>query len=634
MAKDPDERWQTARDLMLELRWILEASDQREAPARVVDRRSVPAKFWILTALLLASVTIPFALTHFRTPSGELPAVRSYILPPENWSFSIASFRLIGSVAVSPDGRRLAFVAMSKDGKLMLWLRDLNSLTAQPLAGTESGLDPFWSPDSRSIGFFAFGKLKKIDASGRPPQTLCDAGLPRGASWNRDGMVLFASGLTGPIYRISASGGVPTPITNLDASRRETSHGNPYFLPDGRHFLYRAKSSAAERRTAVYVGSVDSEKPRLVLQGGSNAIYTPPGYLPAVHNGTLMGHPFDVNQLKLAGEPFPVADHVAFDISNRRSVFTASENGVLAYLGDTILGGSQLRWCDRSGNPGSIVGEETNYYRWPRISPDGKKVAVEVAESSTGNSHAWIYDLERSTRTRLTFEPFSEGNVCWSPHGEEVLFSSNRKGEFHHLYKKASNGVGNEELVVESEGQKYAHSWSADGRYIAYNRSKSKTDLDFDLWIAPLFGDRKPFPFLQTEFDGHLPAFSPDGRWLAYESRQSGKSEIYVASFPTPNTKLQVSTAGGSTPRWRRDGKELFYLALDNKMMAADIMRTDSTLKVGAVRPLFQVRAVREWDGSYDVSPDGQSFLINTIPEQALSTPITLVLKWTAGLKR
>ncbi len=610
---------------------IAQAGTPAGLPVAVVRRHKIRDGIWIAAAVLLTAATVALALAYFRIRPAEVTAVRSYILPPENSSVLLSNFSA-GPVAVSPDGRRLAVVGRGAPGRSMLWVRPLNSLSAQLLAGTEGASEPFWSYDSRSIGFFAGEVLRKIDASGGPPQTLCEGLLPTpgGGSWNRDGIILFGTEF-GVIHRVAAEGGVPIPVTKLDPSRKEISHRWPYFLPDGRHFLYFTTNTAMDEQSGAYIGSLDSEKPRFLLRTESNAIYAPPGYLLTVRDRTLMAYPFDAKQLKVTGDALPVVENVAVNMNGRRGAFSVSENAVVAYLGGAH--GSQLIWFDRSGKQGEQLGEHASY-KWPQISPDGQKVAVGIADPRTGNQDVWVYDVQRGMRTRLTFEDSQENIPIWSPDGSRIAFASDRTGRFD-LYQKASSGVGRDELVVSSEGEKYPHSWSPDGRYIGYNRYDLKAG--YRSWIVPLFGDRKPFAFFRSELVGGFqgfPAFSPDGRWLAYTSDESGRLEVFVAPFPTPSTKLQVSTAGGMVPRWRRDGGELFYLALDRKVMAAELTETNSSLKVSAVRPLFHARSVGPGDGPYDVSADGQRFLVNTVPEQAASAPITVVQNWTAGLKR
>ncbi len=622
MAKDPDARWQTARDLLLELRWIAGGAGlvQIAPPAR--------QNTWltgVLVLLLLGALTI--AVQLFREKPPEVHAVRSFILPPENASFLFTGLATAGPVTVSPDGQRLSFVA-ARDGKKLLWVRRLDALTAQPLAGTEGALQPFWSPDSRFLGFFAEGKLKKIDASGGAALTVCEASTGRGGTWNRDGVILFAPDITGAIYRVSAAGGVVSPTTTQANASSEASHRWPRFLPDGRHFLYLATSAPAFRGTesaAIYVASLDSKERKLLLRIGSNVDYAQ-GHLLYLRDRTLMAQPFDTRRLATTGDAFPVAERIQFDPVGSEGVFSVSENGVLAYQ-TADESGSQLRWFDRNGKPGGVLGEPD---RWIglQLSTDGKKVAGGVWRN--GNQDIWIYDVTRGLPTRFTFDPAQEAGAVWSPDDSRIVFSSARRGHFD-LYQKAANGVGDENLLLQSNADKTASSWSPDGRFVLYDTYDPKTR--FDVWVLPMFGDRNPFPLLQGEFNERYAQFSPDGRWMAYTSDESGKPEIYVVPFPGPGGKRQISRQGGFQPRWRRDGKEIFYL-YNAQLLAAEVNGNGSTFEVGTVRSLFQGRSLITGGGySYDVSPDGQRFLLNFLGGQNSAAPITLVTNWTADLK-
>ncbi len=632
LGKDPDERWQTAHDLMLELKWIAEGGSQAGLPAPVIARRKSREKLaWALSAVLLLAALLATA-AYLRLALRPARIFRTYVLPPEKSAFVVLGANA-GPAVVSPDGRRLAFVARGPGGKSVLWVRPLDALTAQPLAGTENASVPFWSPDSRWLGFFADSKLRKIGASGGPPQALCDAPNGRGGSWSQEGTVVFSPNFDDPLYRVPAAGGVATPVAKLDQSRQENSHRWPYFLPDGRHFLYWARSGSVEYN-GTYVGSLDGQEPKLVLRGNSDAVYAPPGYLLFVRDRSLMAQPFDARSMLASGDAFPVAEQVRVNAGAYKALFSVSQNGVLAYHGAAgTAAGSQLRWFDRTGKEGATVGEPA-VYLYQQLSPNGQKLAAAIADS-TGNYDIWVYDLSRGVKTRLTFAVSIESSPIWSPDGMRIAFASNRKGQFD-IYQKAANGIGEEEALLETSAEERPMSWSSDGRYIAYIRKEMQGKTKWDVWVLPLFGDRKPFPLLQSEFDELHPAFSPDGRWLAYTSNESGTNEVYVRPFPGGGGKWQVSTRGGSQPRWRRDGKELFYLAADNKLMAVEIKEKGASLEIGNVQPLFQARpvSVLTFGAVYDASADGRRFLINSATEQESSEPITLVINWTAALHR
>ncbi len=631
LAKDPDERWQTAHDVMLQLEWIAEGGSQAGVPAPVVARRRSRERIAWAVVAVLGLLAVTFAAALFLRPAPDARAIRSFLLPPEKASFSFVGTGG-GPPAVSPDGRRLAFVASTSDGKSLLWVRPLDALSAQPLTGTEGASYPFWSPDSRFLGFFADGKLKKVEASGGPPLTLCDAPQGRGGTWNRDGVIVFTPDVSSPLFRVSAAGGEATPITQLDQSHHETTHRWPYFLPDGRHFVYLARgpaSASESEANAIYVASLDSKERKLVLHASSNAAYAP-GYLLFVRETTLMVQPFDAKRLQLTGDAFPIAEQIQFDPPISRGVFSVSENGILAYQTGSAQTGSQLLWFDRSGKQIGALGDASALQFSPRISPDRQRVAVELFEPHSRNLDVWVYDVARGMRTRFTFDPAFDRRPVWSPDGSRIIFASNRKGH-QDLYQKASSGAANEELLFESNLDKSPTSWSSDGRFLVYH-STGDPNTKLDLWVLPLVGDRKPIPFLRTPFEEWDGQFSPDGRWIAYASNESGRDEIYAAPFPGPGGKFQLSTSGGTLPRWRRDGKELFYLSLDNKLMAAEVKEKGSTLEVGAVRALFETRPQRP-GFVYDVSPDGQRFLIATTFSEKNSLPVALVVNWTAGLR-
>jgi len=480
------------------------------------------------------------------------------------------------------------------------------------------------------LGFFAEGKLKKIEVSGGPTITLCNAPLARGGAWNRDGAIVFAPDSAGALQQVSASGGVASAVTKLDEGRGELTDRWPYFLPDGQHFLYlRRGIISSESQTGIYVGSLASKESRLLLRAASNVAYAQ-GYLLFLREGTLMAQAFDAKHLETSGDAFVIAEQVQSEPSMARGVFAASENGVLAYQTGTVRSGSRLAWFDRNGKGLDLLGDMA-LYEYPRLSADGKRVTVTIVDPQNGNQDVWIYEVGRGLRTRFTVDPADERSPAWSHDGSRIVFASNRKGHFD-LFQKASSGIGSDELLLESGLDKYPLSVSPDERFLMYSVTDPKTKLD--LWVLPLGGDRKSFPFLQTEFNETDSQFSPDGRWIAYSSDESGRTEIYVAPFPGPGGKQQISTSGGRRPEWRGDGREIIYLATDNKLMSAEVISREPSLIVGAVRPLFDVHASLEDVGVYDVTTDGQRFLINTIAEQKASAPITLVINWTADLKR
>jgi len=631
LNKDPRQR---LRD-MGEARIILADALSGAAPAEpVAAQRRGPLSdirvAWSVAAVLLVAALALGAFAYFRRAQEDTRTTRFFVSLPDKSGLAEEGTVIpgqTGPLSVSPDGRRIAFVAGSADGKYLLWVRSLDTLTAQALAATDGASSPFWSPDDRFLGFFAGGKLKKIEVSGGPPITLCDAPNNRGGTWSGDGVIVFAPNYPGILQKVSASGGVPTAISIL--GKGETAHVRPVFLPDGRQFLYNANTGSANA-VPIYIASLDSKERKLLLNtDGSNVVYAQEHIL-FLRETTLMTQPFDSRRLVLAGEAVPIAEEIQTQSgAPPGGIFSASENGVLAYQTGTGAAGFQLVWFDRTGKQTGVLGDSAAYADL-ELSPDGKRASVSIPAQPINARDIWLYDVARGLRTRFTFDPASEYGSLWSPDGSRVVFNSNRKGHYD-LYQKDSSGAGAEEVLLEDNVNKYPASWSPDGRFILYLTFGTPTG--FDLFVLPLTGDRKPIPFLNTKFNEGPGEFSPDGRWVAYTSDESGKNEVYVARFPGPGGKWQISTGGGNFPRWRRDGTEIFYLSLDNKLMSAAANGKGSGFEVGAVKPLFQTRVAGQ-RYEYDVSSDGQRFLINTFPEQVASAPITVVVNWTAGLRK
>jgi Tol biopolymer transport system component len=523
---------------------------------------------------------------------------------------------------VSPDGRRLAFVAIGPDRKTQIWVRPLDSLSAQALAGTEGASSPFWSPDSRFLGFFADGNLKKIDVAGGPSVTLCTAAENMGGTWSPNGVIVF-SAAAASLQKVPAAGGVPAPATRLGTG--ETMHWRPSFLPDGRHFIYR--SNTPNQKGPFYVASLDSTDSALVLNAdSSNAIYSQ-GHLLFMLSSTLMAQPFDTQRLVVTGDPVPVAEQVQSQASNvPNGLFAASANGVLAYSVGSSTAGTELVWFDRAGKEISKSGEPARYSDL-ELSPDGQRLAVSVRERTGSKSDLWIFDIARNFRSRFTSDPEDELGARWTPDGRNVAYQVNTKG----IFLKPSGSSSTERRLLEAAHNEYPDSWMPDQHSLLYEVDDPKTS--WDLWMLPLAEGSKPYPFIQAPLRQEYGRISPDGRWVAYRSTESGRDEIYVVPFPGPGDKVQLSTNGGSYPRWRRDGKEMFYINTNNRMMAALVDGGAAQFKVGAEAPLFEVRLLRG-DWPYDVSADGQRFVVNSRIEQSTSTPLTVVVNWTAGLRK
>jgi eukaryotic-like serine/threonine-protein kinase len=659
LAKEKTDRYQSVAEVAKELRrFKRESSKQRVSRVSVAREAYRPSGVqslqnselaepvgrnvgwltrpmpWMLACGVLLLASLALAVVHFRE-TVDVRVVRSSILPVEKTNF-VASGG--GHLALSPDGRMLAYSARDSLGKILLWVRPLSAVSGQAMSGTEGAEYPFWSPDSRFIGFFATGKLKKIEATGGPPQSVCDAASGRGGSWSREGIILFAAATNTPIFRVSAAGGDPVAVTVLDTLRHENSHRWPYFLPDGKHFLFFARAAVGgmNESDAIFSASLDSaEKTKLIIRASSSMAYAG-GLLVFMREQSLMAQPFDADRLQTTGDAFPIAEQIQYDGSFNRANFSISENGILAYQSGFAVGGRMLTWYDRTGKKLGVVGKLGEYFT-PRLSPDGKRLAVDLYDPQSRNIDVWLCDIGRDVWTRFTFDLAIDRWPVWSQDGSRIFFSSNRKNGHYDIYQRSSGGAGNDELALSSGQDKVPTNVSADGKFLAYYTTGS-TKTQSDLWVLPLSsqgagGDRQPIQFLQTEFTEQAGVFSPDGRWLAYVSNESSKSHVYVRPFPGPGGKYQVSTVSGARPRWRKDGKEIFYLADDNKLMAAEVKSSGASFEVGVVHALFETHPY-QLGQAYDCTADGQRFLVNTIAGEETSSPVTLVVNWNVDLKK
>jgi serine/threonine protein kinase len=634
LAKSPDQRYGCMHDVRIQLEALAEPPPKDSSP-QPVSSKPVPASSglpWLIAGIVALIVLSIGTAYVFQVPKPA-PVVRSSILPPAGTSF-VTMLPASGPPVLSPDGTRLAFTARDEKSKVLLYVRALKSLTARPLAGTDDAIYPFWSPDGREIGFFAAGKLKKINADGGPPQNLCDSVSGRGGAWSKDGVIVFTPSSNAPLFSVSAAGGTPEAASKLDISKAENSHRWPSFLPDGKHFLYWSRSSRGADSTLLYVGKLGSLQAKLLMKSETMAVYAS-GHLLFMFDQTLMAQTFDPNRVELSGEPVPIAEHVALNGATVRAMFSPSDTGALVYQAGEASSGWKLVWSGRDGKQmGSVAQPE--HYIGPALSPDGTRLAVTIFAGSQGTADIWIFDLTRGTGTRLTFSTASPANQTtpvWTPDGKTVFYSSSVKGA-PHIYAKAADGSSPERAVLEStDSYEYPRSISPDGRYLIYERKVPKSETGYHLWALPLFGDGKSFPVVQDAFDEGEPTVSPDGKWMAYQSNESGRREVYITAFPGGGAKWQVSSNGGIAAKWRRDGKELFFLDPTDNLVAVDVTSGEA-VRLGAPHALFQAVGIQRDFGPYDVTGDGKKFLINSGNLKEGTEPVTLVLNWPAELKR
>jgi eukaryotic-like serine/threonine-protein kinase len=598
------------RDPKKRLRDIGNAAALLEEPGAAAPPATRPRAGWpwgAAAALALALAAAIWAPWRERPPAP--PMNRFVILPPEKASFVAEP----ASQAISPDGRKVVFAASLPGQPASLWLRPLDSLTARVLPGSEDATLPFWSPDSRSIAFFAHGKLLRMDIDGGPAQTLAEASFPFGGTWNSDGVILFVARI-GALTRVPAGGGEAVPVIPAEARVITLL---PTFLPDGRHFLVLNARPRAEN-SEICLGSLDSRDLKPVVRVNSPVVYSPPGYLVYARESALIAQPFDVTRNVTTGDAVAIADVVGgFSVSRDGTLLVKPGSGIQTHM----------VWVDRTGKPVSEAAPPSQYGNID-LSSDGKRVAYDLMGG--GVFEVWVRDLERGIRSRITFQP---SNVpLWSPDGRTLVFAALTNALLH-LGQRPSDLSAPESLLLKLDANPivFPSDWSADGRYLTYYRTDAKTQLD--QWVLPMTGERQPFVFLHGDFNESQGQFSPDGNWMAYTSDESGTPQINVVSFPKPGGVRQVSTAGGSQPRWRRDGKELYYVALDRRLMALSV-KTGATFEAETPHPLFETQLPTNPPRQlFAVSRDGQRFLL-TVPVETAGGPLILIQNWSAGLKK
>ncbi|MDH3251873.1 MAG: protein kinase [Ignavibacteria bacterium] len=639
LAKEPDERYQSAKEVSKELkRFKRESGKQRVSrisrvrpvsariPAEhdiVPGEKSRPVVLFALLGVLSTAVLVLAYFQFFAKGQGTERTIRFPLTPPQNVS-------IVNSIVVSPDGKSVVFSGRGQ-GKILLWLRPLDSVTPHPLNGTEGAEHPFWSPDGRFIGFFADGKLKRVDLNGSIPTSICDAANGRGGTWNAAGLIVFSPNTDGPLYQVASAGGEPKQLTTIDTLGNEFEHVWPFFLPDGDHFLYSGRKER-DHDNPIYLASLASGTRKEVTRSVANVMYAPPGLLVFVKEQSLFAQRFDVDEGKVNGDPVAIAGDVGYVPLTGEAAFSVSRNGVLATGGGRDVN-RELTWFDRSGKGIGVLGAPGNFFDIV-LSPDGKRVAAQLWDQLGGNSDISVLDIVRNQATRFTFATTAEDDPIWSPGGKWIGFSSTKDGP-PGVYRKLSTGAGSDEALHVSAFPEFPSDWSPDGKFILYQRQDPRTK--FDLWVLPVDRGLKPVPVAESEYNEWNGKFSPDGRWIAYSSNESGRYEVYIRSFTygeqhTAIGKWQISTNGGGQPQWRKDGRELYYISPDKSLMAVPV-KSASSFEYGTPLVLFRTE-VDNFDAPNRFAPanDGQRFLINVPMEEVYTSLPTITVNWTAEL--
>ncbi len=616
LSKDPEDRWQSARDVANELKWIAEGS-QAGVPTKVsTRRRSRERTAWVLATLATAAAVF-LAVDHYRRTPRPAQMVRASIVLPEK--------TFIGDVALSPESGKLAFTVANAAGQQTLWVRDLDAPAAHPIVGSEGARFPFWSADGRFVAFFADAKLKKVEAGGGAVLAICDAENGVGGSWNREGTIVFGPSPTAGLFRVLASGGKPVPVTKLDARRHEKAHRYPFFLPDGRHFLYTATnlSGGGEDANTIRFGSLDGAENRLLVGAFSNAQYAS-GRLLYARDETLVAQGFDPDRGALKGEPVVIEPRV-FRTTDWAGfyAFAASEQAIVTAA--QLVVPSQLGWFDRSGKPGGSVGPPEAFAQF-RLSPDQRRIAATVMNTSRNRGEIWTVDVASGNAAKLVSGPNQVFLPTWSADSSRVFYAALPEATSNpRIWFKAIDG-SKEQPFAESSDNQSPWDWSPDGRFLAMLKVPLEGKRFNEIWILPASDPKHSTVFAAEGQDQSDARFSPDGKWLAYTSNESGSAEVYVRPFPGPGGTWKISTAGGFLPQWRGDGKEMFYLNPDGKLMAVAIALAPA-FQAGTPAALFSLQSSTSL---YEAARDGQRFLINTIQEGAGSPPLNLLLNWVA----
>jgi serine/threonine protein kinase/Tol biopolymer transport system component len=628
LAKDPADRFQSAHDVAMDLRWVADsAGASSETSARKFK------KSWVVVAAAVFLVCIALAsLVGYRwsKQSENTEPIHAEIPPPDKFPFD-ATGDNAGMPVLSPQGDQMAFVGHSANAQF-LWVRSLRNDAAQQLDGTQGAMHPFWSPDGKYVGFFANGKLNKIAASGGPVSVLAEASTSRGGTWGAE-WIVFSPSFQSELQKVSAQGGTPTPATVMD-KQKHTTHRWPWFLPDGKHFLFLATShNGGEAKTSgIYFGSIDNTESRLVVATDSAAQYGS-GYLLYRANTSLVAQPFDPESGRLSGSPLPLVNNIRYDAGVWRSIFAVSQDGLIVYQANTgTTGGTRLVWLDRSGKQLDTISEPENMATDVRLSPDGKRVAFIQLGAASG---VWTLDLERKIKTRITFDQQTVAYPSWSPDGKTLMFTADlaNRGGTVEIRSKAVDGSGTEKTLTAEQNNYHSPEWSRDGKYLTYLNGDGEKMVS--LWAVPVAGDAKPFTVVQPpspQSNVYTYRVSPDSRWVAYESDESGAIEIYVTTFPEGKGKWRVSTSGGANPVWSGNMKELFYRDLTDQFFVCRLTFKGSEIEVGTPQRLFHA-GVPGVGIPYDVSADGQRLLVDLAEEEGAS-PLSIAVNWPAELKK
>lgn len=640
LAKDPEARWQNAADVARELRWVASAPSTSiaavpELPRNPLRERLLWAAVALLAVLLASSVWLSL---RGREPVRVL---RSYLPPPPASGFDFTG-DFSGPPAIAPDGAAVAFCARGGKDQDSIWVQSFSDLAAHKLEGTEGSSFPFWSADGAFLGFFADGHLKKIASSGGPVTVLANAPNARGGSWNQDNVIIYEPDYRDSLWRISANGGTPVRLTRFEGGKH-TTHRWPRFLPDGKHFLFFATNHSGNSEQGIYFGSLQDGSYRRVADSDSQPQYAS-GYLLYHLQSQLLAQKFDPVKGVVSGDPVTVVNFAEYDAGTWHTTFSVSDNGLLVYEPGSKTLGTDLIWLDNSGKTIAKIGERAFYKGSGRLSPDGKRLAVSMGDPQ---ADIWVFDLLRGARTRLTFGGATHLMPSWSADGQRVVYvrqSGATVIEGTSLRARLASGGGQEEVLMDRDpsGEPMtllAPQWSPDGRYILHTEQRGPTGAG--VWALPVGGEtkaagNKPISIVQsTSQQARIIQFrlSPDGRWLAYSSTESGREEVYVTHFPSGAGKWQVSQTGGTFPAWRLDSKEIFFIGTDGSIHAAGVNAKSEEFELGPIRALFQVSYIAPMGNPYDVSPDGQRFVFATLPE-SVSTPLVLVTNWTADLKK